>query len=103
MVYLNRSQLDDAREIAKRAEIIRSRGILVMYKKTDDSYALFRIQAGNHTNEILTRTIARKRLLKATREWLNIWLNEPSDSTIGNAVSDFYNAVERESGLSIIM
>ena len=99
---LNNNQIEDAKEIASRPEIIRSRRILVMYKKDDPAYAMFRVQAGNNCTEILTRTIARKRLLKATREWLNTWLSDPLDSTIGNAVRDFCAGIERESGLTII-
>ena len=103
MVELNSNQLEDAREIAKRPEIVRCRRILVMYKKDDPSYALFRVKAGNETTEILTRTIARKRLLKKTREWLDGWLTDPDDSEIGNTIRDFCAGLERESGLSIIL
>ena len=99
---LNRTQLEDAQEIARRDEIVRTRRIIVLYKKNDPGYSMFRVQSGNYCYEILTRTIARKRLLKATRDWLNTWLNEPNDSTIGNAVRDFCNAIERESGKLII-
>jgi hypothetical protein len=103
MVHLNSNQLADANEIAQRDEITRSRRVLVLYRKNDPAYALFRVKAGNQCNEILSRTIARKRLLKDTRNWLAMWLNEPADSVVGNAVRDFFNAVERESGLSVIL
>lgn len=99
---LNRSQLDDAQEIARRPELVRTRRILTLYKKNDEGLALFRIEAANHLIEILTRTIARKKLLKATREWLETWSNDPDDSIIGNAVRDFCSGLERESGLLII-
>jgi hypothetical protein len=102
MIHLNTNQLLDANEIAKRDEVTRSRRALVLYRKNDPAYALFRIKAGNQCNEILARTIARKRLLKDTRDWLAAWLNEPNDSAVGNAVRDFCAAIERESGLLII-
>ena len=101
-MQLNTNQLQDAKEIISRQEIKRASKAIIMYKKDDTSLALFRIQASNHLMEILTRTIARKRLLKATRTWVNQWTNEPNDSTIGNAVRDFVSAIERESGLNII-
>ena len=103
MVYLNNNQLADAKDIAKRPEVVRARKSLVMYKKDDDGLALFRISASNHCNDILTRTIARKRLLKKNVEWVKMGHNEPNDSAIGNMIKDFCNAIERESGLEIIL
>lgn len=102
MVHLNSNQLADAKEIAKRDEVVRSRRVLTLYRKDDPLYALFRVKAGNQTTEILTRTVARKRLLKATRVWIAYWSNDHTQSVIGNAVRDFCSAIERESGLSII-
>ena len=99
---LNRNQLKDAKFVLSQPEIKRASKTIILYKKDDTAFALFRITASNHLMEILTRTIARKKLLKKTKEWVNQWINEPNDSTIGNAVRDFVNAVERESGLTVI-
>jgi hypothetical protein len=103
MIKLNTNQLEDAKEIALRDEVTRSRRALVLYHSTDPAYALFRVKASNQCNEILARTIARKRLLKDTRKWIAYWSSDHVESIIGNAVRDFCNAIERESGLSIIM
>jgi len=102
MIKLNNNQLADAKEIAKRPEVIRARKILIMYHAKDPAYAMFRVKASNQTTEILIRTIARKRLLKETREWLVYWGNDHVKSVIGNAVDDFCAAIERESGLTIL-
>jgi hypothetical protein len=104
MIHLNTNQLEDAQEIAHNQEVNRARRVLVLYKKDDPSFglAMFRTQANNHTTEILARTVARKRLLKDTREWLATWLNEPNDSVIGNGIRDYCAAIERASGLAII-
>jgi len=101
-MILNSNQLLQAQKVAKNPEVIKSRRILVMYKKDEPGLALFRVRAANMCNEILTRTIARKKLLKEARIWVNTWLNDPSDSIIGDAVKAFVNAIEQEIGRQVL-
>ena len=74
--------------IAKRTGAVRKK--ITLYKKNDESLALFRIQAFNHILRAMVRKVQGKRQLKKTSDWVKAW---DDGSDLGNSIQDLFSQI----------
>lgn len=94
---LTDEQLEKCRAVALHPDVVKARKVITLYKYSDASLAMFRIQAANHLEAVTVRAVLNKPLKSAQAAFVNRWLVD------GNPMfAEFYAVLNRTVGRAFI-